>query len=157
MGPGVASETQTVRIGEAAAKAGVSERTLRYYEQLGLLAPAAHRPGGNRRYGEEEIVRVRRIRELQELLGFNLDEIRVVLATEDGLEQLRARWHASSDVDERLRILRQYIGANEDLRARVEAKRARLGCYLGELDARLSRSRALLEELVGEELRVPTP
>lgn len=135
------------RIGEAAQRAGVSERTLRYYEEIGLVAPAAHSPGGNRRYGEAEIARVLRIRELQELMGFNLDEIREVLSTEDRLEALRSRWRASADPGDRREILEEGIAATLPLRARVDAKRSRLTGFLDELDAKLARYHELLDEL----------
>src|ERR1700729_317494 len=72
-------------IGAAAARAGVSERALRYYQQLGLLVPACTTPGGLRRYSGDDLARVGRIRELQTLLGLNLDEIAVVLRNEDRL------------------------------------------------------------------------
>ena len=86
-----------LRIGEAAALAGVSVRTLRYYEELGLLTPSARSPGGARRYAEEDVARLARIRELKDLLGFNLDEVRTVLTAEDRLGDLRAAFHAEDD------------------------------------------------------------
>ena len=86
--------TVQLRIGEAAARAAVSVRTLRYYEELGLLTPSARSPGGARRYAEEDLARLARIRELKDLLGFNLDEVRTVLTAEDRLGDLRAAYHA---------------------------------------------------------------
>lgn len=142
-------EDSLLRIGEAALRTGVSERALRYYDELGLVVPAQHSPGGNRRYGEAEMARVRRIRELQDLMGLNLDEIRTVLCTEDRLEALRAKWQASEDPDERRRILEEGIAASEPLRGRVEAKRLRLSGFLDELDERVGRYRVLLDELAG--------
>ncbi len=49
-----------LRIGEAAERAGVSCRTLRYYEELGLLVPAGHSAGGARRYTGDDVERLRR-------------------------------------------------------------------------------------------------
>ena len=70
------SETRRdLRIGQAAAIVGVSTRTLRYYEELGLLHPSSRSPGGGRRYCEEDLARLLRIRELQSLMGFNLRDI----------------------------------------------------------------------------------
>lgn len=141
------SECAGLRIGEAALRAGVSERTLRYYEELGLLCPAAHRPGGNRRYGEAEIERVRRIRHLQELVGLNLDEIRSVLASEDRIEALRAQWHSSEDRQVRAAVLRDAIAATEPLVTQVTDRRQQLDAFLDELKGRLERYRTLLGEL----------
>lgn len=136
-----------LRIGEAALRLGVSERALRYYEELGLVVPAHHSPGGNRRYGEAELARVRRIRELQDLMGLNLDEIRTVLSSEDRLEDLRARWQASDDAGERREVLEEVIALTGPLREQVEGKRDRLEAFLGELDEKMARYRALLDEL----------
>ena len=72
MGAGVNAEAR-YRIGEIADAAGVSTRTLRYYEELGLVSPSGHSPGGARRYSDADLARVLRIRELQDLVGFNLD------------------------------------------------------------------------------------
>ena len=73
-----------VSIGAAALALGVSERALRYYQQLGLIN-RGRTPGGMRRYSEADLARVARIRELQSLLGLDLDEIAVVLANDDRL------------------------------------------------------------------------
>lgn len=136
-----------LRIGEAAAKAGVSERTLRYYEQLGLVAPASHSPGGNRRYGNAELARVRRIRELQELMGLDLEEIRGILAAEDRLDELKtAFWANEDDAAARQEILHEALATQVSLRGRVSAKHDALGNYLDELDARIARVRERLAE-----------
>ena len=63
---------QLFRIGEAAERAGVSSRTLRWYEEIGLLAPSGHSSGGARRYSEDDLTRIEHIRELQSLLGLDL-------------------------------------------------------------------------------------
>src|SRR3984957_13790159 len=87
--PAGAGEEQLVGIGAAAEKAGVSQRALRYYQELGLLTPCGSTPGGLRRYSEDDLARVARIRQLQTLLGLSLDEIAEVLKTEDRLGQIR--------------------------------------------------------------------
>ena len=131
-------------IGAAAARAGVSERALRYYQQLGLLVPACT-PGGLRRYSDEDLARVARIRELQTLLGLNLDEIAVVLRNEDRLAEIRLSYHdeRTSD-DERRRLTRECLSLQESLRDTVEAKRAALQGFLDDLDTRIRKCRDLL-------------
>jgi DNA-binding transcriptional MerR regulator len=131
-------------IGAAAARLGVSERALRYYQQLGLIVPACT-PGGLRRYSERDLARVGRIRELQAVLGLNLDEIAVVLRNEDRMAQIRLTYHDKhTSPDERQQLTREYIRLQEILRATVEAKRAALDAFLADLDARISRARDLL-------------
>jgi len=60
-------------IGAAASRCGVSERALRYYQQIGLITPCGCTPGGMRRYSRQDVDRVTRIKQLQTVLGFNLD------------------------------------------------------------------------------------
>jgi DNA-binding transcriptional MerR regulator len=140
-----AEHGELLGIGAAAARAGVSERALRYYQQLGLLEPACTTPGGLRRYSADDLARVTRIRELQTLLGLNLDEIAIVLRNEDRLAQIRLvyRDERTSD-EERLRLSRECLTLLENLRGTVETKRAALEKFLADLDTRIERVRDFL-------------
>jgi DNA-binding transcriptional MerR regulator len=132
-------------IGAAAARAGVSERALRYYQQLGLLVPTCT-PGGLRRYSERDLARVARIRELQDLLGLNLDEIAAVLRHEDRVAQLRLAYRDErTSAAERRQLISECLALEESLRATVEAKRAALTAFLADLDSRIERGRGLLD------------
>lgn len=140
-----AGNGQLLGIGAAATLLGVSERALRYYQQLGLLVPACTTPGGLRRYSRDDIARVERIRELQTLLGLNLDEIAIVLRNEDRMAEIRLTYHdeRTSD-DERGRLIREGLTLQQSLRGTVEAKRAALESFLTDLDARIRRIQDLL-------------
>jgi MerR family transcriptional regulator, repressor of the yfmOP operon len=137
-------DNQLLGIGAAAARAGVSERALRYYQELGLIVPGTT-PGGLRRYSEENLARVARIRELQTVLGLNLDEIAIVLRNEDRLAQIRRTYHdeRTSD-DERVRLTREYLVLLERLRTTVEGKRLALESFLADLEARIGRAEDVL-------------
>jgi DNA-binding transcriptional MerR regulator len=149
------SDAGELRIGEAAARVGVSSRTLRYYEELGLLTPSGRTPGGARRYTDDDIARLEHIRELQELMGFNLDEILAVLRIEDRLAKLRAEWQAGRPPEERrAEMIEEALRHNADLRARVEAKIARLGAFLDSLDEKRERYRRAQREM---DTLVPSP
>jgi DNA-binding transcriptional MerR regulator len=143
----LAVQEQLLGIGAAAARVGVSERALRYYQQIGLMIPACTTPGGLRRYSGDDLARVTRIRELQTLLGLNLDEIAVVLSNEDRIAQIRRTYHdeRTSD-DERIRLTSECLALQEDLRATVEAKRVALESFLADLDTRMRRARDLLAD-----------
>ena len=74
-----AGET-ALKIGDVARLVGTTPRTIRYYEEIGLLPPAADRPsGGHRAYGQAEVERLREILRLKELLGVSLDDEDAVL------------------------------------------------------------------------------
>jgi MerR family transcriptional regulator, repressor of the yfmOP operon len=139
-----AEHPELLGIGAAAAQAGVSERALRYYQQLGLIVPACT-PGGLRRYSADDLARVARIRELQTLLGLNLDEIAIVLRNEDRLAQIRRAYQDKRTSDEeRSQLGRECLTLLESLRETVEAKRAALESFLADLDARIRRCQDFL-------------
>lgn len=130
--------TGLLKIGTVAARLGISERTLRYYEEVGLLRPAVHEPGGSRRYCDADVERVQRIRELQNLMGFNLEEIRSVVAAEDRLRSLRDRFRHSAN-EEQQHIFEEADQVLTDLRTQVETKVRLLTDFLQQLDARIQR------------------
>jgi len=72
-----------LRIGEVARRAGVSTRTIRFYEAAGVLPPAVRSPSGYRRYGLDAVARLRFVRQAQEL-GLSLGEIREIVAIRRG-------------------------------------------------------------------------
>jgi len=75
--------TETLTIGKVAGRAGVHVETIRYYQRLGLVQEPERRMGQIRRYDEQTVFRLRFIKRAQEL-GFSLDEVRNLLALEDG-------------------------------------------------------------------------
>lgn len=134
-------------IGAAAAQAGVSERALRYYQQLGLITPSGVTPGGMRRYSDEDLARVARIKELQSLLGLNLDEIAVVLRNEDRLAEIRMAYRDElTGQAERKKLLQECVVLQRELRQTVETKRSAINRFLKDLDARIHRVEDLLAE-----------
>ena len=84
-------------------------------------------------------------RQLQTLLGLNLDEIAVVLRNEDRLAEIKLAYHQESTGDEdRRKLLVESLGLQEELRATVQAKREAIESFLTDLDARIARTRGLL-------------
>ena len=94
----------TVGIGQLAKRSGVPIDTVRHYERIGLLKPAARLASGYRRYGEAEQKRLRFIRRAK-ALGFTLDEIQDLLALSAGRDVQRIRKAAAArlaDVERRI-------------------------------------------------------
>ncbi|MEU8238319.1 MerR family transcriptional regulator [Actinoplanes missouriensis] len=73
-----------MQIGEAAERVGLSIRTIRHYEEAGLVLPSARSEGGFRLYTEPDLDRLRVIKRMKPL-GFTLDEMRDLLTTLDAL------------------------------------------------------------------------
>jgi MerR family transcriptional regulator, repressor of the yfmOP operon len=137
-------------IGAAAQQAGVSQRALRYYQQIGLITPCGCTPGGMRRYSAADLARVTRIRQLQTLLGLNLDEIALVLRSEDRMAEIkRAYFDEGTGCAERRELVRESLELQHELRATVEAKRAGIEGFLTDLDARIAKTRGLLDQMAG--------
>ena len=77
---------ELVRVGEVAERLGVSPRTIKYYEELGLVEPEARSPGGFRLYGEEDVLRLERILRMKGM-GYSLAAIRELLAVRDAARE----------------------------------------------------------------------
>jgi DNA-binding transcriptional MerR regulator len=136
-----------LRIGEMAEQLGVSTRTLRYYEEIGLVRPASVSKGGTRRYSEEDRARILRIRELQAIMGLNLEEIREILEADDRLAELRTEYHSSASRKRQAAIVIEASKLNARTQEQVLAKIAVLQAFQSELEAKAARHREVAQEL----------
>jgi len=153
-------EPAPYRIGEVALRAGVSTRTLRYYQEFGLLDPAGQSPGGNRRYSDADVTRLLRILELRNVMGFELERIRDILDAEDRLAQLREEAQRGISMERRGEIVSEAMAINARIQEQVRAKVAVLEGFLSELEAKAARYAVVAAELgleVGEEALAASP
>lgn len=138
------------RIGEVAKQTGVTTRTLRYWEELGLLQPASRTDGGERVYGAGDVRRVTRIREWQELLGLSLDEVKTALSAGDVdvLDRVHFELRESEvSMARRRELLDEAIAANDQLVGRLEDTLARISALRDERAAAAVRLREKRGEL----------
>src|SRR5438045_1042792 len=84
-------------IEQVAARTGLTKRTLRYYEEVGLLPPTGRTEGNYRRYSEEDTQRLERIKKLRDLLGFSLADIRELLDAEDERGQIKVAYQHETE------------------------------------------------------------
>jgi DNA-binding transcriptional MerR regulator len=112
--------TTQYRIGELAHRAGVTARTIRYYEELGILAAPRRPQARHRRYSEKDLLHLQRVQQLKDY-GLSLGEIREIfdLSRED-----------PSGEKSRLRLLSRY---REKLRE-AAIRRERIEAYIGDLE-----------------------
>jgi MerR family transcriptional regulator, repressor of the yfmOP operon len=95
----------TLRIGEIAERSGVTPRTIRYYEELGLLPRTEREHGKHRVYTEADVERLRELTRLRDLLGLSLEELRSMLLAEDARAEVRRRFHETDSPDEQRDLL----------------------------------------------------
>ena len=101
-----ATSERSYRIGTVAERLGVTTRTIRYYEELGLLGTSSDRcKGAHRLYGEVDIAHLQEVLRLRDLLGLSLDAIVDLAAVEEARAALRNEWESASTDEERHRIL----------------------------------------------------
>jgi DNA-binding transcriptional MerR regulator len=136
-----------LRIAEVAEETGLTARAIRYYEEIGLLEPAARSDGAYRLYDAEDLERLRFIKGLREDAGFSLAEIRQMLEDEAARARFRARFRATTDPAERREILLTAIGQVDRQVRSLEDKMARLASMIGDAQARRDHLEAHLEAL----------
>ncbi len=95
----------TLRIGEIAERSGVTPRTIRYYEELGLLPRTEREQGKHRVYTEADVERLLELKRLRDLLGLSLEELRSMIMAEDVRAEIRRRFHETDSRDEQLALL----------------------------------------------------
>ncbi len=96
------------------------------------------------------MARLVRIKELQDLMGLDLDAIRTILHAEDRLQDLRAEYKTGDpSAVRREQIVREALEINTQLRERVQARLARAQAFLEGLESKAERYQALLAEPAG--------
>jgi DNA-binding transcriptional MerR regulator len=141
-----------LRIGDAAQATGLTQRAIRYYEEFGLLAPAEHRTGANRRYDQADLERLELIRRLREDVGLSLTEIRTFLDIEDLRRVLRSEYDAADDPAVQLAVLDRAEPVVRRRIAMLDRKLALVAELRAEDEARLERIAARRRE---RRVRVP--
>ena len=136
------------RIGEVAERVGVTTRTIRYYEELGLLGTAVPRDkGAHRLYSEADVVRLQELIRLRDLLGLSLDELVALAEAEEARAALRDQWAESASDGERGADRRAAIPLVERQLELVHARRLRLAEFEDELSKKLLSLRKRQDEL----------
>jgi DNA-binding transcriptional MerR regulator len=140
-----AAPERLLRIGEVAEQTGTTPRTIRYYEEIGLLPSAEDRVHGKRRlYTRADVERLEELIRLRDLLGLSLDDLKRIVEAETARAGLRERWQHTDDPVEQRQILEQSLGHIADQLKLVRARRAELERLEGELVSKQRRVRSLL-------------
>jgi DNA-binding transcriptional MerR regulator len=139
--------SEKLRIGEVAELTGTTPRTIRYYEEIGLLPGAADRVQGKHRcYTSEDVERVRGIIRLRDLLGLSLEQLSKLLEAETARAELRREYRRTEDPAVRRRILDEALG---HIGVQLELVRSRRR-ELEQLEAELVQKRGEVRDRLSE-------
>jgi MerR family transcriptional regulator, repressor of the yfmOP operon len=125
-------------IEQVSAQTGMTKRTLRYYEEVGLLPPTGRTEGNYRRYTSDDLQRLVRIKNLRDLLGFTLADIREIIKAEDERQQIKVAYlqeteaaskiaqleQADEIIQRQLKLIEEKIAGLEEMRLTLFAKLA---------------------------------
>ena len=143
----VTTQEKALRIGEVAELTGTTPRTIRYYEEIGLLPGAAGRTQGKHRcYTEADVARVREIIRLRDLLGLSLDQLSRLLEAEAARAELKREYREAEDPATRRRILDQALG---HIAIQLELVRGRRR-ELEQLEAELVQKRRSIQKRLSQ-------
>jgi MerR family transcriptional regulator, repressor of the yfmOP operon len=138
-----------LRIGDVAKLAGTTPRTIRYYEEIGLLPVASGRePGAHRTYAEADVERLTDLLRLKDLLGVSLEELKELVEAEDARTALRREWRSGvEDPVRRRQILDESLGHIARQLELARRRRDEIAKLEGQLLARRKRVQGRLREL----------
>ncbi|MGO9974532.1 MAG: MerR family transcriptional regulator [Solirubrobacteraceae bacterium] len=142
--PGAAAG-RAIRIGELAELTGTTPRTIRYYEEIGLLGDGAPREQGKHRcYSDADVERLREIVRLRDLLGLSLEQLSRLLEAQAARAEIRREYRetASDDVERRRWLLGEAL---RHIDTQLRLVRDRLS-ELGALERELADKQAHVSE-----------
>lgn len=107
--------TRLLSIREVARQTGLTSRTLRYYEEKGLIRPQTTCKGAIRCYNPASLSKIEKIRELKEFLGFCLDEIKLFVHVEECCPDFINKYESLAEPDEKRAMLENGIKALQEV------------------------------------------
>jgi DNA-binding transcriptional MerR regulator len=148
---------ERLKIGDVARLAGTTPRTIRYYEEIGLLpASDAREPGAHRTYAQADVDRLIEVMRLRTLLGVSLDGLKELVEAEDNRAALRREWHEGVEDPVRRREILESLDRHAERQLElVRARRDEIAALEAELLSRRKRIRDRRRELDDEP--APTP
>ncbi|MGC4377618.1 MerR family transcriptional regulator [Fictibacillus sp. Mic-4] len=129
---------------------GITARTLRYYEEIGLISPSRRTAGGHRIYDEHVLRQLKHILRIKENLGLSLDGIHRVLVMEASLEELESTYKKTGLTDEKLEILDEATELLQEIINGTQEKIEKLRVIEQSFLNRLKKAEQMKEQLLQE-------
>ena len=137
-----------LKIGDVAKLAGTTPRTIRYYEEIGLLPGGAREPGAHRTYAQGDVDRLIEVMRLRTLLGVSLDGLKDLVEAEDNRAALKREWHEGVEDPVRRREILESLDRHAERQLElVRARRDEIAALEAELLSRRKRIRDRRREL----------
>ena len=137
-----ATEERPMRIGEVAELTGTTPRTIRYYEEIGLLGSEQREQGKHRAYSQADVNRVKEVLRLRDLLGLSLEQLAQLVDAETARAEIRKELETVEDPDRRRALREQALG---HITGQLELVRKRL-TELKSLERELTQKQRLVKE-----------
>ncbi len=139
----VSTDKGRYTVDDVVRRLGVTPRTLHYYEEVGLIAPFGRTGGGHRLYDDEVIARLSHILRLKDILGYSLQEIRLVLEAEEQLDRLKITYRSDLSDDARSMVLDESARLLDNIVGTINDKIDKLEAMKSAFEERLARVRLL--------------
>ncbi|BDG48882.1 MULTISPECIES: MerR family transcriptional regulator [Parageobacillus] len=137
------------KIDDVAKETGLTKRTIRYYEEIGLIKPPKRSEKGTRLYSEEDIEQLKKVIAAREVLGFSLQELHHFLTLKEAIESHRFEYRNAVNQDEKKQEL-QNIASN--LRKQIDMLKQKMKKML-ELKNELEQLEQRIQTILQEEER----
>ena len=137
------------KIDEVAKECNLTKRSIRYYEEIGLIPPPERSEGGFRLYSDQHIERLKKIMNVRDVLGFSLQEVQEYMAISEAFEEFRLQYRENKEKmndDERKEKL---LGAEEILSQQlnmIDEKLNKMNDIRNEMNEMYQRVRKALEQ-----------
>ncbi|MCG7380953.1 MerR family transcriptional regulator [Paenibacillus sp. ACRSA] len=135
------------KIDDVAKESGLTKRTIRYYEEIGVMPSPQRTDGGTRLYTWEDITYLKKVVRAKEVLGFSLQELHAYVATSDALNEQRFDYQQTIEVQERIeKLSKMETTLNEQLEL-IEQKLYSIHAVQSELEELRERVQTGIQRL----------
>ncbi|KLU66599.1 HTH-type transcriptional regulator YfmP [Desulfosporosinus acididurans] len=141
------------KIDQVALQSGLTKRTIRYYEEIGILPPPKRSEGGTRYYNEEHIELLKRIKYTKDALGLSLEELQHFIALSNLIESQKVSFKQTAERREQREKLLSIIDTLDEELILIEQKILKIERVKEDLTNLKKRAQAVIEKINLEEVK----